>query len=34
MYKSNTVYRNLNPNWDEEFAFLIEDPTFNLQFEV
>lgn len=34
MYKSNTVYRSLNPNWDEEFAFLIDDPTSLLKLEV
>uniref|UniRef100_A0A915EQH5 C2 domain-containing protein n=1 Tax=Ditylenchus dipsaci TaxID=166011 RepID=A0A915EQH5_9BILA len=34
IYKTNTVYRSLNPNWDEEFAFLISDPTSNLQIEV
>ncbi|KAE9550845.1 hypothetical protein FO519_005949 [Halicephalobus sp. NKZ332] len=34
MYKSNTVYRSLNPNWDEEFAFLIDDPTSFLKLEV
>ncbi|KAH7728606.1 multiple C2 and transmembrane domain-containing protein 1-like protein [Aphelenchoides avenae] len=34
MYKSNTVFRSLNPNWDEEFAFLVEDPTAPLEIEV
>lgn len=34
MYKSNTIYRSLNPNWDEEFAFLIDDPTSVLRLEV
>uniref|UniRef100_A0AC35FVE0 C2 domain-containing protein n=1 Tax=Panagrolaimus sp. PS1159 TaxID=55785 RepID=A0AC35FVE0_9BILA len=34
MYKSNTIYRSLNPNWDEEFAFLIDDPTYQLRLEV
>ena len=34
LYKSNTVYRSLNPNWDEEFAFLIDDPTSFLKLEV
>ncbi|KAI1706019.1 c2 domain-containing protein [Ditylenchus destructor] len=34
IYKTNTVYRSLNPNWDEEFTFLISDPTAPLQIEV
>lgn len=34
IYKSNTVYRSLNPNWNEEFSLIIKDPTLILQFEV
>ncbi|CAD5206027.1 unnamed protein product [Bursaphelenchus okinawaensis] len=34
IYKTNTIFKNLNPQWDEEFAFLIDDPTRPLEFEV
>ncbi|CAD5208747.1 unnamed protein product [Bursaphelenchus xylophilus] len=34
IYKTNTIYKNLNPQWDEEFAFLIDDPTRPVEFEV
>uniref|UniRef100_A0A914BY18 C2 domain-containing protein n=1 Tax=Acrobeloides nanus TaxID=290746 RepID=A0A914BY18_9BILA len=34
IYKSNTVYRSLNPNWDEEFRLLIDDPTYKLHIKV
>uniref|UniRef100_A0A0N5A7A4 Multiple C2 and transmembrane domain-containing protein 1 n=1 Tax=Parastrongyloides trichosuri TaxID=131310 RepID=A0A0N5A7A4_PARTI len=30
IYKSCVMYKNLNPNWEEEFSFLIEDPTEDL----
>ncbi|KAK0427991.1 hypothetical protein QR680_010528 [Steinernema hermaphroditum] len=33
-YKSNTVFKNLNPVWDEEFALLIDDPTYPMELEV
>ncbi|TKR62495.1 hypothetical protein L596_026447 [Steinernema carpocapsae] len=33
-YKSNTVFKNLNPVWDEEFALLIDDPTCPMELEV
>uniref|UniRef100_A0A914RC86 C2 domain-containing protein n=1 Tax=Parascaris equorum TaxID=6256 RepID=A0A914RC86_PAREQ len=26
-FKSNTIYKNLNPVWEEEFSQLIDDPT-------
>lgn len=26
MYKSKTIYRDLNPQWDESFILPIEDP--------
>uniref|UniRef100_A0A7E4VRZ0 Multiple C2 and transmembrane domain-containing protein 1 n=1 Tax=Panagrellus redivivus TaxID=6233 RepID=A0A7E4VRZ0_PANRE len=34
IYKSSTVFRSLNPHWDEEFAFLTFDPTNDLIIEV
>lgn len=34
LYRSGTVYRELNPNWDEEFAFLLQDPTEEITFKV
>uniref|UniRef100_A0A0N5BUN0 C2 domain-containing protein n=1 Tax=Strongyloides papillosus TaxID=174720 RepID=A0A0N5BUN0_STREA len=27
IYKSSVMYKNLNPTWDDEFSFLIQDPT-------
>lgn len=34
MYKSRTVYRDLNPTWDESFTFPIEDPFVPIQIKV
>uniref|UniRef100_A0A914XGZ1 C2 domain-containing protein n=2 Tax=Plectus sambesii TaxID=2011161 RepID=A0A914XGZ1_9BILA len=34
LYKSNTIFKNLNPVWEEEFSQLIDDPTTPLQAEV
>ncbi|MFH4977779.1 hypothetical protein AB6A40_004488 [Gnathostoma spinigerum] len=33
-YKSNIVYKNLNPTWEEEFAYLIDDPTTPIYVDV
>lgn len=30
IYKSSVMYKNLNPIWNEEFSFLIQDPTEDL----
>ncbi|KAI6179801.1 Multiple C2 and transmembrane domain-containing protein 2 [Aphelenchoides besseyi] len=34
IYKSNTIFQCLNPKWNEEFAFLIHDPTLKLELQV
>lgn len=34
VYKSRTVYRDLNPQWDESFTIPIEDPFLPLQIKV
>jgi Ca2+-dependent lipid-binding protein len=34
LYKSNTIFKNLNPVWEEEFSQLIDDPTTPLQVEA
>ncbi|VDM37312.1 unnamed protein product [Toxocara canis] len=33
-FKSNTVYKNLNPVWEEEFSQLIDDPTTPIAVDV
>ena len=33
-YKSRTVFKNLNPKWDEKFALPIEDPFKPVQVKV
>lgn len=34
LYKSKTVYRDLNPSWDETFTLPIEDPFEPVQCKV
>uniref|UniRef100_A0AC35TUN2 Multiple C2 and transmembrane domain-containing protein 1 n=1 Tax=Rhabditophanes sp. KR3021 TaxID=114890 RepID=A0AC35TUN2_9BILA len=34
IYKSNVIFKNLNPIWEEEFSFLIDDPTEMIQIEA
>ncbi|VBB32417.1 unnamed protein product [Acanthocheilonema viteae] len=33
-YKSSTIYKNLNPIWEEEFTLLIDDPTTPIYMDV
>lgn len=33
-FKSNTIYKNLNPVWEEEFSQLIDDPTTPIAVDV
>jgi Ca2+-dependent lipid-binding protein len=34
LFKSNTIFKNLNPVWEESFAQLIDDPTVPIVVEV
>ncbi|KAL7080143.1 hypothetical protein ACQ4LE_000243 [Meloidogyne hapla] len=34
IYKSEIIFKELNPKWDEEFSFLIQDPTEIITFKV
>jgi len=34
IYKSKTIYKSLNPTWDETFAHLLDDPFEPVQIKV
>ncbi|CAB3408195.1 unnamed protein product [Caenorhabditis bovis] len=34
VYKSNTIFKNLNPCWDEDFQMIVDDVTSPLKIEV
>lgn len=34
VYKSNTIFKNLNPNWDEKFSLLIDDLHHQIEIDV
>ncbi|CAK5053299.1 unnamed protein product [Meloidogyne enterolobii] len=34
IYKSEIIFRELNPKWNEKFSFLIQDPTEIITFKV
>lgn len=34
VYKSGTIFKNLNPSWDEEFQMIVDDVTCPIRLEV